>query len=181
MWSGRLLVATPLLGDPNFERTVVLVLEHGEDGTLGVVLNRPSGLGLAEPLPEWASLACEPPVVFVGGPVGQGTIIGLVRRTGDLPEGRWAPVTGDTGVVDLGLDPADTYGSVDALRVFTGYAGWGPAQLDDEIRQGSWFVVDPDPSDTTTAEPGRLWQAVLGRQPPPLRRYALFPPDPSVN
>lgn len=181
---GRLLVATPLLGDPNFERTVIFVLEHTDEGALGVVLNRPTVLAVHDPLPDWAQLAADPPVVFLGGPVAKGAVIGLARRSGDheeLPGGAWDQVLGPIGVIDLALDPGHL-GAVDAVRVFTGYAGWGPDQIEGEIEEYSWFVVDAEAGDIMTNDPDGLWRAVLARQPAaPLRRFALYPPDLSVN
>ena len=99
---GRLLVATPDLEDPNFFRTVVLMLEHTDDGALGVVLNRPSsGTTVGETLPAWAALAAEPSVVFVGGPVQPEAAIGLARgEPGVEPDGL-APLFDGLGTVDL--------------------------------------------------------------------------------
>ena len=99
---GRLLVATPTLEDPNFFRSVVLVLEHGEDGALGVVLNRPSETAVGETLPGWNPLASNPGVVFVGGPVSPDAAIGVARAgSADQTEG-WSPLFGHLGTVDLG-------------------------------------------------------------------------------
>ena len=91
----QLLVATPMLGDPNFDRAVVWLLEHGEDGALGVVLNRPSDLLVSEPLPSWDQLTGELPVVFRGGPVSTQSVIGVARVRTGTPEGAWAPVMGE--------------------------------------------------------------------------------------
>src|SRR5207244_13207562 len=119
---GRLLVATPTLYDPNFFRTVVLVLEHGEDGAIGVVLNRPSETGVGETLPDWDGLASDPGVVFVGGPVSPEAAIGLARAgTAEHADG-WAPLFGRLGTVDLGREPVALPVAVENLRVFAGYA-----------------------------------------------------------
>lgn len=178
---GRLLVATPMLDDPNFDRSVVWVLEHGEEGALGVVLNRPSDLPLAEPLPEWSDLAGALPVVFVGGPVSAGSVIGLARVAGDLPPGVWEPVVDSIGVIDLTADPVLLASAVTSLRCFAGYAGWGPEQLESELVEGAWLVVDADPGDPFSEDPRRLWRTVLARQPNPLARLAHVPDDPSLN
>jgi putative transcriptional regulator len=150
---GRLLVATPNLGDPNFERTVVLVLEHGDEGALGVVLNRPSGLDLAEPLPEWARAAADPPVVFIGGPVAPSAAVCLARvtRAGGAGAVGWEPVLGPVGTLDLDSDPDEAIPSLQEIRVFAGYAGWGPGQLEGEIAAGGWFVVDAESSAASRA------------------------------
>jgi putative transcriptional regulator len=179
---GRLLVATPDLEDPNFFRTVVLLLEHSPDGALGVVLNRPSaGTTVATPLPAWAPLAADPPVIFVGGPVQPQAAIGLAHRAGAADPDGFAPLSDELGTVDLERDPADVAPRVDRIRVFAGYSGWGPRQLEGELGTGGWFVVDSDPSDWWTAEPEALWRVVLRRQPGKERLFAEYPLDASLN
>jgi len=177
---GRLLVATPMLGDPNFERTVVLMLEHNEAGALGLVLNRPSDVALFEPLPEWGALAAAPPVVFVGGPVEQGAAIGLGRRREGVAADGFNPVLGPIGTLDLSLGP-DELAGIEAVRVFAGYAGWGPGQLEGELALGSWFVVDAEPDDVLAGAPDELWSRVLRRQGGDLALVSRCPPDPSLN
>jgi putative transcriptional regulator len=180
---GRLLVATPLLTDPNFDRTVILVLEDSEEGALGLVLNRPSPLAMDDPLPDWSPLAASPPVVFVGGPVSRTSVIALARRVSRaaLPDEQFTPVVGAVGVLDLSMDADTLSGSVDDVRVFAGYAGWGYEQLGAEIDEWAWFVVDAEPADAMSAQPETLWRDVLRRQPEPLRRFAHYPPDVSAN
>ncbi len=175
--AGRLLVASPALGDPNFARSVVLVCAHDAgEGALGVILDRPTGLEVTEHLPEWAAVAAPPAVVFLGGPVQVEVALGFGTRVGPIPE--WSAVVGDAGLVDLGsTDP----GSVGVFRVFAGYAGWGAGQLEAEIDRGDWFVVDADPGDPFTPDPGALRRQVLRRQGDPLRLYADYPPDPRFN
>jgi putative transcriptional regulator len=182
---GKLLVATPELEDPNFARTVVLVLEHTEEGALGVVLNRPTDSPLTESLPRWVDHAAAPAVVFVGGPVQPEAAIGLARAVGaDGPlddASGFAPLFDDLGTIDLERAPEDVMPRVDAVRVFAGYAGWGPGQLDGELAANGWYVCDAAPDDLWTARPGDLWRAVLRRQSAPLRLVAGFPDDPSLN
>src|SRR4051794_24704280 len=180
---GRLLVATPLLDDPNFERTVVLMLEDNDEGALGLVLNRPSPLEVVEPLPDWADLSASPPVVFVGGPVSRSSVIALARVDDgpDLSEDTWTSVLGPIGVLDLTADAALLHAVVGDVRVFAGYAGWDAQQLVDEIDEGAWWVVDAIPGDAITTDPDDLWRDVLRRQPDPLRRFTHYPPDLSVN
>jgi putative transcriptional regulator len=173
---GRLLVATPLLGDPNFERTVVLLIEANADGAVGVVLNRPSDTVLVDALPEWAGRAADPAVVFVGGPVEQTAAIGLARH-GNGPA---TEVLDGVGLLDLGQEPGAAP-AVDAVRIFAGYAGWGPGQLEGEIEEGAWFVVDADPADALSPDPDDLWRSVLRRQRDQVALYAAFPDDPSLN
>jgi putative transcriptional regulator len=178
---GRLLVATPVIGDPNFERTVILMIEHSDEGALGVVLNRATDVELPGRLPGWDALAAEPSVVFVGGPVQPDAVICLAAVNDPDPVEWWQPVVGDVGVVDLDHEPEDVAGALDRLRVFAGYAGWGPDQLEEELEAGAWFVVDAEPADVLAAEPDGLWQAVLRRQPGRVRLFAGFPEDPTTN
>lgn len=171
--TGRLVVATPALDDENFAHAVVLVLEQNEDGALGVVLNRPSEVGLPSVLPGWEAVAASPPVAFVGGPVQQGSMLGLGRLTG--PEGEARAVLPGVGLVDLADDPLT---QTDQVRVFAGYAGWGAGQLEAEIDAGGWFTVDADPEDVFTDEPENLWRRVLLRQG---GMFRTIPENPSLN
>jgi putative transcriptional regulator len=178
----RLLVATPALLDPNFARTVVFMVEHTSVGALGIVLNRPSETVVDEVLPDWGSLAVPPASVFVGGPVQVGeAVIGLGRPRAVVPGAGWEPLLGAIGTVDLGVSPLDAHPAMEAVRVFAGYAGWGPDQLDGELEQGGWYVVDADPADLLTHAPGDLWRRVLRRQGGDLAVAANHPGDPSVN
>lgn len=169
--AGSALVASPHLFDPNFFRTVVLLLEHDEDGAVGVVLNRPSTSGLGDELPGWEMLLAEPPVVFVGGPVDPQSAIGLAQGVAG------SPVDG-VGIVDLSAPPGDLIAPV---RIYAGYAGWGPGQLEAELAEGGWIVADAIAPDVFALEPDRLWSAVLKRQPGPTALLATFPVDPSLN
>jgi len=178
---GRLLVAMPALRDQNFDRTVTLLLEHTEEGALGLVLNRPSDTELADPLPEWGPLAAEPPVVFVGGPVALDGAIGLARARGTADTEGWAPLFGGLGTVDLRRTPDDIEVPLDRLRVFLGHAGWGPGQLEGELAEDAWVVVDAVPGDAHSEDPAGLWRRVLRRQGGRLAWLANHPPDPSQN
>lgn len=195
--AGRLLVATPVIGDPNFHRSVVFLLDHGETGALGVVINRPTDVDLDESLPGWDELAPAPSVVFVGGPVEQAGAIGLGRLAPGTPwpdpavegegdDGPWSPVltalgsVGPIATVDLTRDPLDIEG-IDALRVFVGYAGWGPGQLEGELAQEAWVVADARPADLWSADPEGLWERVLRRQGGTIAWLSLYPLDPSGN
>ena len=178
--AGKLLVASPRLADPNFFRTVVFVVEHDDvEGALGVVLNRPSDSGVAEHLPDWTELVAEPPVVFVGGPVTPEIAIGLVDSPGSPPPS-WQPALDEIGLADLGLVPGDL-GGVVRCRVFAGYSGWVVGQLEMELAEGSWFVVDAQPDDVFSDDPHDLWRCVLDRQDSRLSWFANYPLDPSLN
>ncbi|MGI8491468.1 MAG: YqgE/AlgH family protein [Acidimicrobiales bacterium] len=186
--AGRSLVASPLLPDPNFDRTVVLVLVHNDEGALGVVLNRPTDTRVGVPLPKWESLAADPAVVFVGGPVNHQAALCLARVSGGSlggPEteadGSWIRVAGEVGTLDLDSEPAFLANDLAALRIFAGYAGWGAGQLEAEIAAGAWWVVDADPSDVFSGDPDGLWKAVLRRQRGGLALASAYPDDPSMN
>ena len=179
--TGKLLVATPLIGDGNFDRTVVLMLAHQEEGAAGVVLNRPSGLLVSDALPQWAPYLAPPPTMFIGGPVSNESVVALARVRQDPDQGWWTPVHGLVGTLDLEADAEEVADTVDGIRLFAGYAGWSPSQLEDEIESGAWFVVDADPADLLTENPGDLWPTVLSRQPSPLSWYANYPSHPTHN
>lgn len=173
---GRLAVATPGLADPNFSHTVVFVLDHSDEGALGIVLNRPTTAEVADTLPRWEALAAAPPVMFVGGPVQPEAVVGLVGADDDS-EAVQAVVPG-VGIVDLRADPLSLIGEVRGLRLFAGYAGWGEGQLEDEIAEGGWFIVDAEPEDVLGADPADLWVRVLTRQGGVFRNVTE---DPSQN
>jgi putative transcriptional regulator len=179
---GRLLVATPGLVEANFFRTVVLILEHNEEGAAGVVLNRPSDTSLHEsPLDEWEELAADPPLVFVGGPVSPGAAVCLARANPYSQPDGFKPVIGGLGVIDLGRESSDIRTKLDRVRVFAGYAGWGAGQLEDEIEEGAWYVLEADPEDALSPLPGGLWRFVLKRQGGQFALVANFPADPTMN
>lgn len=178
--AGRLLVATPALSDPNFDKSVVLLLDHDREGALGVVLNRPTPVGVSEVLEPWASLAGEPGVVFQGGPVALDAALALAVVPGAGPLG-WRRVHGSIGLVDLEAPPEVLAAEVGSLRIFAGYAGWGPEQLERELDEGAWYVVESEPGDVSAPEPERLWRAVLRRQRGSLALLATYPDDPSLN
>ena len=179
---GRLLVAEPALRDPNFARTVVLVLEHSEGGAIGVVLNRPSEFDVDGALPNWAHLATPPSVVFVGGPVAEdGTAICLARTRGPVSDDLFKPVLDGVGTLDVNTTIADAGTAIEEVRLYAGYSGWSAGQLEEEIEAGGWFVVDARPVDGFTTDPDRLWKAVLGRQRGQLAWFVNFPPDVAMN
>ena len=185
--AGRLLVATPVLEDPNFRRSVVLVVDHDpEEATLGVVLNRPTEVAVGQILPGWAGLADRPDVVFQGGPVGLDSALALARLPGTGEPLGWralegVPALARVGLVDLDGPPEALAEEFAGFRVFAGYAGWGADQLRSELAEGTWYVLAAEPEDVFTADPERLWQAVLRRQGGDLAFVATYPEDPSLN
>jgi putative transcriptional regulator len=179
--TGRLLVATPALTDPNFDRAVVLLLDHDEEGSLGIVLNRPTPVDVGDVLEPWAALAGEPGVVFQGGPVSLDAALGVAVIPGTEGPLGWRRVHGAIGLVDLEAPPELLAAELGSLRIFAGYAGWGPGQLENELEEGAWYVVESEPGDVSAPDPERLWRAVLRRQRSELAMVATYPDDPSLN
>ena len=172
--TGRLLVATHDLTDPNFHGAVVLLLDHDDDGSVGLVLNRPSETAVSEPLPDCRHDLADPPVVFVGGPVRRDVLVSLGAGV-VAAHPAWQPVTGGIGIVDLDQPvPA----GLRFVRVFAGYAGWGAGQLADEVAEGAWWVVDSMVDDAVTWDPAGLWRRVLIRQG---GLFTTVPDDPVLN
>lgn len=180
--SGMLLVATPALQDPNFVDTVVLLLDVTEEGALGVVLNRPSQVLVADVLEPWRDVVGEPEVLFRGGPVGtDGALaVGRLRDPLDTPVG-WRPVAGLIGMVDLDTPTELVDGSLSAMRVFAGYAGWGAGQLDGEVEREDWYVVTSEADDPFRDDPEGLRRDVMRRQPGMLAWHVNRPVDPDLN
>lgn len=170
--AGSLLVATPILLDPHFFRTVVLLLQHDEDGCLGLVLNRPTEEPVAAHIPEWAERVPGPGTVNYGGPVDPEVAIGLALSAEGMPT-----ALPGLSMIDLGADPEDGGGPV---RIYSGYAGWGSEQLESEIATGSWYVVQASPDDPFD-EGEDQWRRVLRRQPSFLSVVSTFPDDATMN
>ncbi|WEH41588.1 YqgE/AlgH family protein [Streptomyces sp. NBC_01218] len=179
--TGRLLVATPALADPNFDRAVVLLLDHDEEGSLGVILNRPTPVEVGDILEAWAGLSGAPDVVFQGGPVSLDSALGVAVIPGDEGPLGWRRVHGAIGLVDLETPPQLLAAALGSLRIFAGYAGWGPGQLETELAEGAWYVVESEPGDVASPHPEKLWRAVLRRQRSQLAMIATYPDDPSLN
>jgi putative transcriptional regulator len=184
--AGKLLVASPTLLAPEFARTVIALLEHNEEGALGLIINRPGDASLLDVVPPVADIASAPAVIFSGGPVQPEVAIALGVTTEGLPtdgaasEG-WRPIVGPLVTVDLDFDPALLAASLRELRVFAGYAGWSGGQLEAEVVDGAWYVVERLPADTFADLPDRLWSQVLRRQPWPLSAVSTCPTDPTMN
>jgi putative transcriptional regulator len=181
--AGRLLVATPLIGDPHFERSVVLLLSHGDEGAFGLILNRPSDTAVDEVVDGWDGHLSPPDRLFIGGPVGTDAVIGIGRRAenpaGDL-EG-FSPLVDGLGSVDLGRPPRGDAVPYERLRLFAGSSGWAPGQLEDEMREGAWWLVTARPEDALTDDPEGLWRRVVRRQPGTTGWFANCPLNPSAN
>jgi len=180
--TGKLLVATPRTRGQVFARSVVLVLQHDEDGAQGVVLNHPLRAPVSAVLPPWQDYVTDPPNVFQGGPVALDSALGLVTVPGDRREPMGVRLLfGGLGLVDLDVPPPVVMPGVAGLRIFAGYAGWSDGQLEQEIRDGGWYVVESESRDAFTPEPETLWFSVLRRQRGNLALVASLPEDPSMN
>lgn len=178
--TGSLLVATPRIEDGVFHRSVVLLLQHNDEGAQGVVLNKPLAAHVDAILPGWGEHVSNPSTLFHGGPVQLDSALGLVALSGAPPEGV-APLFDGVGLVDLDAWPAQVAAAVAGVRIFVGYSGWSPGQLEGELRTGSWYAVPSRREDAFTVDPGDLWATVLRRQPGPLSWVALLPEDPTIN
>lgn len=177
-----LLLATPVLLDPNFADTVVLMLDVGDDGALGVVLNRPTGLAVSEVLSDWGEVVAEPEVLFQGGPVEtEGALAVAMRTSTDGEAVGFREVAGPLGLLDLDTPVELVSGSLSGLRIFAGYAGWGSEQLQQEIEEGHWYVVPGRGEDVFRADSRELWRDVLRRQPGDLAMHSTRPVDPDLN
>jgi putative transcriptional regulator len=183
---GDLLVATPSLLDPNFDHTVVLVLDFDEDGALGVVLNRPTDVRVGEVLPDWTEVAGPPDVLFSGGPVSTDSALAVGASTVHGLDPNAEPVGfrrlyDDVGIVDLDTPTEVVAPALTGMRVFAGYAGWGQEQLVEEIAEGAWYVVPSTAADLFGTDPEGLWRRVLRRQPGELAWISTRPADPTQN
>ncbi|MEA2023457.1 MAG: YqgE/AlgH family protein [Actinomycetota bacterium] len=177
---GMLLVASPVLADPNFFRSVVLLVDYDQNGAVGVVLDRPLDLEVRDHLPAWCDRLAPPARVFEGGPVQPETAIGVAHRPGIAADDIWQPTPDFVGFVDVSRDPDDVDG-LEEMRVFSGYAGWGAGQLEMELGIGSWFPVEGSVDDVFDPVPTTLWRRVLLRQEAHIARYANYPIDPRNN
>jgi putative transcriptional regulator len=175
---GQLLIAGPGLLDPNFWRTVVLIVEHSDEGALGLVLNRPSETTVGEAVSELEQLLDLDDPLYVGGPVQPSALIVLAEF--DQPTEAALIAFEDVGVLANGAQ-ADPSVSVRRGRAFVGHAGWGPRQLDDEVERGDWILDPARREDAFTSAPLDLWSAVLTRKGGSYALVARMPPDPSVN
>jgi putative transcriptional regulator len=177
---GKLLLAGPLLKDPSFDRTVVLITEHSEEGAMGLVLNRPSGAPVGVAVPDLAWVAGVDEIVFIGGPVSPSGVIVLAEW--DDPAQAVALVEPDLGFVPG--DSEDTAALVAAVRrarVYAGHAGWGPGQLEDELAEEAWIVETPRREELFSVDAEGLWAAVLRRKGREFALLSTMPPDPSRN
>lgn len=178
--TGSLLVATPGLEDPNFRRTVILLCEHGDAGSFGLVLNR---LLTVKPGDVFDALEPVPHPMAYGGPVQPDTMH-FIHRLGDrVPDGvelteelTWG---GDFERLQAVIEANP--GLAGRARFFLGYAGWTPGQLDAEVAEGSWIVVAARSADVFASSPEELWRRTMLRMGTPFALWANAPDDPRMN
>lgn len=173
---GSLLVAAPRLLDPNFRRTVVLIADHNDEGAMGVILNRPSGMTVSDAAPELEPLIGGEAPIFAGGPVQptSGVVLAEVVEADD-------PIFEDVVLIPGLGELADVVDGADRIRVFAGYAGWGPGQLEGELEREDWIVDPALPADVFAEDPDELWRLVLERKGGQFALLARMPDDPSLN
>lgn len=178
---GDLLISEPYLPDPNFERTVVLLCEHDENGTIGFVLNKPAIVGLSEVMDDLSSAES---TLYVGGPVQQDTLH-FVHRSDELRAD--ANVVAEDiywgGDFDKVASMANTHQLEDhEIRFFIGYSGWSEGQLHDELKQKSWIVFKQPSADLIFNTPASdLWKGVLKEMGGKFKLISNYPTDPRLN
>lgn len=165
---GVLLVASPSLIDPNFRQTVLLIIEHGRGGTVGVILNRPTDVLLADVLPDLPILKKTTHRLFAGGPVGQTQLILLFRLDGPYPDARLifgGIYVGTPGVLErIITQPKPT----ETFRAFAGFAGWAPGQLEHEMLEGAWGLLPKNSLDIFNTDPATFWSKSITRLQTPM-------------
>jgi putative transcriptional regulator len=175
---GNLLISSGGLFDPNFRHTVVLVGEHNAEGALGVVLNRALDVTVRDAVPPLSALVADDEMLFQGGPVQPRSPV-LVAEVSH-PELADILVFGSVGFLVGEIEDYVRPGILRA-RVFAGYSGWAPGQLEAEMAADSWIVEPAREEDVFTDEPDLLWSRVVERKGPEYRQLSRMPYDPSMN
>jgi len=181
---GMLLVSAPDMASEDFERSVILVIEHSPVTTFGVNIASRSDVAVANVLPEWVNLTSKPQALYIGGPLSQQAVVGWgVTKPGvDIAAStNFNKLANRLVHVDLRSEPEAVAPDLEGMRFFAGYAEWAPGQLNEEIEQGDWFVAPALPSDIIAPGRGDVWGDVMRRQAMPLPLYASYPSDPSDN
>jgi putative transcriptional regulator len=175
---GHLLISSGGMYDPNFRHTVVLIGEHTADGALGVVLNRALNVTVEQALPPLSGLVPPGEPLFQGGPVQpEGAVLLAELANPELVD---ILAFGSVGFL-VGEVSADIQPSILRARVFAGYSGWGPGQLEAEMAADSWIIEPARVDDVFTDAPELLWSRVLERKGPEYRQLSRMPYDPSMN
>jgi putative transcriptional regulator len=178
--TGSLLVAMPVLDDPAFARAVVLLIDHDEDGALGIVLNRASEVPVSEATDALIDLIPAPGVLFGGGPVEPNALVAIGHAVDGVGQVDTTIAKG-LRLVDLDQDPVLAGVELSQVRLFAGYAGWAPGQLEHEVWHGAWIGRRHRTVRRVHPEPENLWREVLARQPGTLRLLADYPVDVTLN
>lgn len=178
---GDLLVSHVVLRDGVFDFTVVLILDADESGTLGVILNRHAALTLSSVLPDWVDVVSEPKILFDGGPVSRNGAICLASVDGSEEPPGWRRLFDSVGLLHLDTPVELVAGAYAGLRIFAGYAGWAPGQLEAELARDAWFVAPARHDDIFGVDQSDLWQRVLRRQEPDVAVYSTWTDEPEVN
>ncbi len=174
---GKLLLSSPSLVDPNFRKTVVLIAHHDEDGAMGLVLSRPSEVSAAEAVPLLEGLPGAQGPVFVGGPVQPQAFMVLAEF--DDVEDSVAPIFDHVGFMSADAEPETL--SIQRVRLFAGYAGWGAGQLEAELEEPAWIVVPAEPTDPFADDPDALWREAVARAGGSVSLMKSMPYDPGLN
>lgn len=178
---GQLLISADPGRGGYFEQSVVLLLEHNENGTLGVCLNRLSGVDIEGPLGHFTEVLTPLAMPFEGGPVSQQSAIALahVANSWEEPPG-WRRVFGDIGMLDLDTPIELVRGAFTHLRIFVGLSGWSPGQLEGELIRGSWFRTAATVEEVFGVPEG-MWRRVLRRRGGMLGRWSTWTDQPTLN
>jgi putative transcriptional regulator len=174
--AGSLLLAHPAMRDPNFHRSVVLLSTHGDDGAMGVVLNRPMGKRLGDLNPQFAASSLAAVPLYQGGPV----------QTEQLILAAWQPdplATGYRLYFGIDVEKAESLQHEEGvrLRAFLGYSGWSKGQLENELRHNTWVITPVGPDLLEGGDGQGLWRTILGGLSPEWRLMAGEPEDPGKN
>ncbi len=174
---GKLLVSSPALVDPNFRKTVVLIAHHDDEGAMGLVLSRPTDISAVDAVPVLEGIPGADAPIFVGGPVQPDAFM-VLAEFDDVDQAA-APIIGELGFMPADAEPEDL--AIRRLRLFAGYSGWGEGQLESELDEGSWIVVDAIAEDVFADDPDQLWRTVLHRKGGAFELMENMPFDPGLN
>ena len=177
---GRLLLSEPYLADPNFERTVILLTEHNNEGSVGFILNNPADTRLSEVMEDLKGLDSQ---IFIGGPVQQDTLH-FIHKNAELEDA----IELDNGLywggnfeqllsmIELGKF------AVEDIKFFLGYSGWSPDQLEDELKLNSWIVSDRISQELIFETlPDQMWKRAMQELGGRFSVYSNYPADPRMN
>ncbi len=178
---GKILISNPFLSDYFFRRSVVLLIDHGADGSFGVIINKPLNIRVSELTSAFPSAKSD---LFLGGPVKTDGIFFMHTLGSEIPESLlvmdglyWG---GDMQMLDSLLKNDPEY-SANKIRFFLGYSGWVTDQLDNELLNKSWIVADTNPEEIIGVYYTDLWYEKVRALGKPFEPWLNFPPDPSFN